>query len=718
MTATGGPQLVPPPGGTGQFGGGAGGDGRIRIEYCNSLTGATNPPASTQQITCFITRQLPGSPNTELILPGEITDYSRYQLQYGQRGTFTELESTQDYNVSIPKRTYISATLDALFENLGNSSFNFSLDIGADGSVEWTGSGAEQPVILSSPDLVAGLNAYLASMPDAWGTDVAVPIRVTLDTTGDVFLTKIYATPGGDSDPQINDGDLSTSDPTPMETDIVTLYATAHNVGYLPAEDVIVGFFAGDPQADGVYLGSAYLPSISSGGTAQASLQWDTTGYSGYLEIYAILDAAGQMVEMDEDNNTAVLPVSVLARPDLLVAGVEQLGSARQFMYVDISTQVHNGGGTDAPVQTVALYDGDPANGGQLIDSQTIAVGAGLTETVTFSWRPDSLGPKTLFVQADAGDDVPEFDESNNLGTYGIYVGWGPPLYIDVAGNGDQPYDPVTGYGYLTEGWVQSCGPEPYQTYRETDDQTPLQYQFNHLLPERFYHLDMAVYSCGTDREMSVLVDGFPVTGTLVATNDGPTYLSILLDPSLYGDHEVVLSVEKAGVTLGGPVVGQLRLTDIRYCYRDSGNAQEIAYAYAGDGCGWLDGQANQTWGTLPYQTVRYANDAVTYQYDWLESGNEYMLHFTFYQLDAQQRIESVTVDGITVLSGVVVSSTPQKITIDIPPATFADGTITVVIQSSSQPVISEITLEQKTIPDGGGIAPPQELIFLPVVTR
>ena len=195
------------------------------------------------------------------------------------------------------------------------------------------------------------------------------------------------------------------SDPTPMETDIVTLYATAHNVGYLPAEDVIVGFFAGDPQADGVYLGSAYLPSISSGGTAQASLQWDTTGYSGYLEIYAILDAAGQMVEMDEDNNTAVLPVSVLARPDLLVAGVEQLGSARQFMYVDISTQVHNGGGTDAPVQTVALYDGDPANGGQLIDSQTIAVGAGLTETVTFSWRPDSLGPKTLFVQADAGDD-------------------------------------------------------------------------------------------------------------------------------------------------------------------------------------------------------------------------------------------------------------------------------------------------------------------------
>ena len=699
--------------------GGNGGKGRIRIEYCNSLTGTTNPPASTQQITCYITRQLSGNPNTELILPGEITDYSRYQLQYGQRGTFTGFEGTTDYSIALSKRIYSSATLDALFENLGNSSFNFSLDIGADGSVEWTGSGNEQPIILPSPALADGLNTYLASIPDDWGAEVAVPIRVTLDTTGDIFLTNIYASTGGDSDPSISNGDLSASDTTPMETDLVTLYATVHNTGHLPAQHVIASFFAGDPQANGIYLGSAYLPSIAPGGSAQASVQWDTTGYSGGIDVYVVLDTGGQIAEMNEENNTAVLPISVQARPDLHVTSIEQQGSARQTMEVEVLALVHNSGGTDAGQQTVALYDGDPANGGQIIDIQTVAVGAGMTETVSFIWLPDSLGPRMLFAQADLYEEISEFDETNNLSTLSTYVGWGPPLYIDVAGDGDQPYDAMSGYGYLTEGWLQSCGPEPYQTYRETDDQTPLQYQFNHLLPERFYHLDLAVYSCDTDREMSVLVDGVPVTGTLTASNEGPSYLSILLDPSFYADHQVILSLEKAGLTLGGPVVSQLMLTDIRYCYRDSGNSEDVSYAHSQDACGWLDGKASQGWGTLPYQSVRYDTDgSVYYQYDWLEGRNEYMLHFTFFEADGQSRVENVTVDGVTVLSNIILSDTPQRYTITLPPSVYGDGTIQVVIGGTGQPVISEITLEQKTIPEGGGISPPMLIAFLPMVRK
>jgi len=51
--ATGGPQLVPPSGGTGRFGGGAGGNGRIRIEYCDTFSGSANPPASVAKINCY-----------------------------------------------------------------------------------------------------------------------------------------------------------------------------------------------------------------------------------------------------------------------------------------------------------------------------------------------------------------------------------------------------------------------------------------------------------------------------------------------------------------------------------------------------------------------------------------------------------------------------------------------------------------------------------------
>ncbi len=389
-------------------------------------------------------------------------------------------------------------------------------------------------------------------------------------------------------------------------------------------------------------------------------------------------------------------------------------------MNVLVEVAVQNNGGTDAALQTLALYDGDPANGGQLIDTQTVSVGAGETAIANINWRPDDLGPKMLYAQVDIYGDVSEFDETNNQGTLTTYVGWGPPLYIDVAGSGDQPYDPVSGFGYLNEGWLQSCGTEPYQTYRETDDQSQLQYQFNHLLPERTYHLDLAVYSCFTDHDMTVLVDGVPIPGTLTASNSEPNYLSILLDPSLYAsDHQVVLSLEKAGTTLGGPVLSQLKLTDIRYCYRDSGNSQEVSYANALDGCGWLDGQASQSWGTLPYQSVRYDTDgSLKYRFDWLDSRNEYMLHFTFFKADTYSRIENVSVDGVSVLSNIELRNIPQHYTITLPGSVYGDGTIMVVISGSSQPVISEITLEQKTIPEGGGISPPMQILFLPVVNR
>ena len=48
-------------GGSGSSGsggnGGAGGTGRIRIEYCESVTGSTNPAASTEELDCYMVEQ-------------------------------------------------------------------------------------------------------------------------------------------------------------------------------------------------------------------------------------------------------------------------------------------------------------------------------------------------------------------------------------------------------------------------------------------------------------------------------------------------------------------------------------------------------------------------------------------------------------------------------------------------------------------------------------
>ncbi len=47
-------------------------------------------------------------------------------------------------------------------------------------------------------------------------------------------------------------------------------------------------------------------------------------------------------------------------------------------------------------------------------------------------------------------------------------------------------------------------------------------------------------------------------------------------------------------------------------------------------------------------------------------------------------------------------SSTPKFIRIDVPAATYTDGTITATIIQASQPIISKISLEQKTVSDSG----------------
>jgi len=177
----------------------------------------------------------------------------------------------------------------------------------------------------------------------------------------------------------------------------------------------------------------------------------------------------------------------------------------------------------------------------------------------------------------------------------------------------------------------------------------------------------------------------------------------LLVDPSLYADHSIEISIAKVGGGLGGPVVSELMLTDVRYCYRDSGVQGEISFADASDGCGWLNGIADQSWGTLPYQSVRYQDfSSVDYRFDGLESTNDYRLNLTFYQNDSPQRIENVLIDGVTALSNILLSNTPKYVHVDVPAATYTDGSINASITHTSQPVISEISLEQKTITESG----------------
>ena len=113
---------------------------RIRVEYCNTLSGSTTPTASTQELDCYDIEQIEQSPydTTRFYLPEEITDSQSYLIQYGRLFEFSA-GGQQTSSLRLKRQVYGSVNLDALISNTGVSSgtLDFCLDIGDDGSCDY-----------------------------------------------------------------------------------------------------------------------------------------------------------------------------------------------------------------------------------------------------------------------------------------------------------------------------------------------------------------------------------------------------------------------------------------------------------------------------------------------------------------------------------------------------------------------------------------------------
>ncbi len=186
---------------------GDGGDGRIHVEYCDTLSVSTNPTASTQKLDCYIAEQIESSPydRGQLNLPESFTGGRTYQVQYGRRLVFGSAGEQTPF-IRLPKQLYTAASLDTLVSNTGASSggLNLSLDIGNDDTPDWNYNATTPfPVTLAITNVVDALNPYLVSRTDVgWGADVDVPVRVQIDRQAEVILTNLilslqFNQPGG-----------------------------------------------------------------------------------------------------------------------------------------------------------------------------------------------------------------------------------------------------------------------------------------------------------------------------------------------------------------------------------------------------------------------------------------------------------------------------------------------------------------------------------------
>jgi hypothetical protein len=84
--------------------------------------------------------------------------------------------------------------------------------------------------------------------------------------------------------------------------DPVTVTAVVHNYSPVPVGNVLVHFYRGDPISGGVLIGTDQFVTLTARSRVTATVTFAAAG-SGEQRIYAVLDPAGAIDEMHEDNN-------------------------------------------------------------------------------------------------------------------------------------------------------------------------------------------------------------------------------------------------------------------------------------------------------------------------------------------------------------------------------------------------------------------------------
>ena len=361
----------------------------------------------------------------------------------------------------------------------------------------------------------------------------------------------------------------------------MTINATVHNSGSVDTGPLTASFYATPAGGTPWYIGSALAENVPAAGTATVPLQWNTTGFTGTVPVRVTVDPFNRVAEGSETNNQATASLAIRTRPDLAVTAMT-LSDAEPVagQAVTISLTVRNNGQAQAGASELALYAGPAGQNGTEVGAHPIsALPGGGSETVELTWTPSGPGPYRLTARPDRGNAVAESDEAGNDRRQDLYVGLAGPVNLDSGAAGEAAYGPVTGYGYLDEGQpdvLGSCGTGAADTFRQDPDGA-VTYRFDHLQPGHFYHLDLSLYECnqGASRQETVKVDGNTVAGP-EDLGDGTVHrLSILLDPALYTDRSIRVTVEAyEGL---GALVNEIALRDVDYRYADSGGPQDKA---------------------------------------------------------------------------------------------------------------------------------------------
>jgi subtilase family serine protease len=216
-------------------------------------------------------------------------------------------------------------------------------------------------------------------------------------------------------------------EPDPTQSP-VTLGALVRNLGTNQAENVEVLVGLGDSLGMVTETGTDTVAVLAPGDSAAVQVPWEIgMGDVGPHWLWVEADPAGQIEELDEGNNVASTPFTVLSPPDLAIGANDILFSNDSPPVGDsiaVAAVVRNLGQAVVDEVPVWFFEQHPDSQGSVpFGIDTVAVPGEAQDTASASWATNgNAGWNTIYVSVDPLDEVEESDEDNNNASRDILV--------------------------------------------------------------------------------------------------------------------------------------------------------------------------------------------------------------------------------------------------------------------------------------------------------
>jgi subtilase family serine protease len=185
----------------------------------------------------------------------------------------------------------------------------------------------------------------------------------------------------------ITNSDITFSNNTPKEGEVLTISAVVHNLG-VSISNVEVSLYDGNPSAGGTIISQQVIQKvISAGGKVSLNFEVNTLGLSNTKTYFISLDPANKIAEVSESNNIACGTVSIMSSNLNMSISTDKTNYTADED-VQITVKVSNlSSSTKSELLDVQITDGNNNIVGNVISGVQIDLGPNENKTFNYEWN-------------------------------------------------------------------------------------------------------------------------------------------------------------------------------------------------------------------------------------------------------------------------------------------------------------------------------------------